>query len=269
MAILPFDTETGEVVVNEYRCISRKQSDAYNEKHRLLESEKVKSSTFTFAMMENIQEVSAVLTTAQCGYLLLLQCYIEYDTGVLINPNKSPMKPRDMIDVLQLKNKRQTFYDFFNTCLDNDIIFKLDDGKYAINSQYHFKGATTNKKVVRSYSAKVRQVYDEVKAADLGIIYRMLPYVHFRHNGLCADPFSDDTQWFTMGELADMVGVSRQHLSQRLPKITIGNEYVIARITTGGDTFFMFNPMVFRRRVREPNDTERALFHVKKRKGKN
>ena len=269
MAIMPVDMETGEVVIETHCVRSRKQIDAFAERQKSLNETKRKNTYFTFSMMENIQEVSNVLTTAQCGYLLLLQCYVEYNTGVLINADNTPMRTKDMIQVLQLKRKRQTFYDFFNTCLDNGVILEVGDGKYAVNQRYHFKGVTTSNKVVRSYSAKVRQVYDEVKASDLGLIYRMLPYVHFKHNGLCANPFEDgeNTQWFSMVGLAKTVGVSREYLTRRLPKITFGNEYVIAKIRTGGETFFMFNPMVFRRRIREPNDTEKAIFHVKK-KGK-
>jgi hypothetical protein len=231
-------------------------------------AEKGRGQDFTFSAMEHIHEVASVLTTAQCGYLLLLQCYIDYDDGRLINADRTSMSTADMMDVLQLKRKRQTFYDFFHACLENGIIIANEDGSYSVNKRYHFKGATDNPFVIRSYTAKIRQVYREVKAVDLGLIYRMLPFVHYETNALCANPNArnpDEIRWFNRKELAQAIGVSEGEISRRLPKITLGNEYVIARVTVGGQTYYMFNPLVFYRSNKAPDATARAMFNVKAR----
>ena len=67
--------------------------------------------------MPNIHEVYDALTTAQCGYLMLLQCYVDYN-GILVKSSrdKTPMTTADMMSVLQLAKKRMTFYDFLSAC---------------------------------------------------------------------------------------------------------------------------------------------------------
>ncbi|MGG4453201.1 hypothetical protein [Brevibacillus porteri] len=242
------------------------QADAYRGM-REREEFRGKQSAFTFSNMEALQEVISALTTTQCGYLLVLQCYISFDNGRLTNPDRSYMSTSDMMTVLQLGRKRQTFYDFFAACTEHDVIIANEDGSYSVNVRYHFKGATDNPFVIRSYSAKIRQVYREAKAVDLGLIYRMLPYVHYETNALCANPDERNPaniRWFNRKELAQAIGVSEGEISRRLPRITLGNEYVIAKVSVGGHPpRYMLNPFVFYRKTSEPDTTAQAMFNVK------
>jgi hypothetical protein len=222
---------------------------------------------FTFAAMEAIHEVSSALTTTQCGYLLLLQCYIDYDNNALKTTKSRYMDTADMIDVLQLKRKRSTFYKFMTACLDNAIITKTDDGVYVVDPRYHFRGTTHNQQVIRSYTAKIKHVYREMNAADLGLIYRMLPFVNYEMNALCSNPTErspEKVRWLSRRELADAIGVSEGEISRRLPKITIGDEYIIARIHVGGQTMYMFNPLVFKRNNKPVDETSQTIFSVRK-----
>lgn len=227
---------------------------------------------FTFAAMEALGEVISVLTTAQCGYLLVLQCYIEYQTNAIVNPSGEPMTTADMIGALKLTDKRSTFYAFLTACQDAAIIAKDTAGRYVINPRYHFRGSTRDKSVIRSYTAKIRQTYTSDKqAADLGLIYRMLPFVNFETNALCSNPTERDPHkidWFTGKELADAIGITETELSRRIRRLTIGEEYVIARISVGGSAKYMFNPLIFKRNNRPVDDAIQAMFNVKYRKKK-
>ncbi|RSL29117.1 hypothetical protein D7Z54_32935, partial [Salibacterium salarium] len=141
------------------------------------------------------------------------------------------------------------------------------DGEYYVNQRYHFRGAFSDQHVVKSYITKVKQVYREVKAADIGLMYRMLPYVHMETNALCDNPFEKNPQkirWFSRKELAEAIGVNPATLGRRLPKMTFGDEYVIARIKVGGSERYTFNPNVFYRRNTKPDDTLVAMFNVNK-----
>jgi hypothetical protein len=197
-----------------------------------------------------------------------LQCNVSYDGGLLLNSDKQPMSTTDMMAVLGLKHKRSTFYDFLKACIEHDIIREVD-GKYSVNERYHFKGAFDDQFVIKSYTAKIKKVYREVKAADIGLIYRMLPYVHMETNALCANPFEKDpTQitWFNRKELAEAIGVNSDTLGRRLPKMKFDGEYVVARIKVGSEPErYTFNPSVFYRQNKRPDDTLQAMFNVKKR----
>jgi hypothetical protein len=260
--------ETGEDVTAENSIVNRKQSEAYARKQEITKWQQGRQHDFTASNMRNLNEVYTVLTTAQCGYLMLLQCYVSYDGGTLINADKMPMSTADMMNVLQLKRKRSTFYDFLKACVEHGIINENTDGSYAVNERYHFRGAFNNQYVVKSYTTKIKHVYREVKATDIGLIYRMLPYVHQETNALCENPFEKDPtkiRWFNRKELAQVIGVDPDTLRRRLPKMTFDGKYVIARIKVGGaPERYTFNPSVFYRKDTAPDNTLVAMFNVAK-----
>ncbi|MFF2886656.1 hypothetical protein [Paenibacillus sp. NPDC057967] len=248
----------------EVRKSTAKQRESFREREEFTG----RAPDFTFADISEIDSVIGALTTAQCGYLLVLQCYVGYDDGRLVDGNKRVLTTALMMDVLQLKRKRQTFYDFLTVSLDNGILTKNDDGSYCVNPRYHFRGATQNRAVIRSYTAKVRHLYREVNAADIGLMYRMLPYVHYGTNALCANPTETDPmkiRWLNGKELAEAIGVHEKSLSRSLPRMKFGGEYVIARLKFGASNEpvrYFFNPNVFYRKSKAPDDTLLAMFNV-------
>lgn len=254
--------QTGEI--KELQSTAERNR-GYREK-KAKESREGRSKVFTNASMRHLHEVYDVLTTPQCGYLTLLQCYIGWDDGIIVNPDKSPMTPVDMQRVLQLTGtKRSTFNDFLSACISNGIITK-DGANYIVNERYHFKGAIDNQYVIKTYTAKVKRVYREVKANDIGLIYRMLPFVHMSTNALCADPFEKDPKnirWFTQKELAKAIGVDARTLRRRLPLMKFDGEYVVARIKLGNEPErYTMNHNVFYRQDNEPDDTLTAMFNA-------
>lgn len=255
------DIETGEDKTPEYRLRHRNQDSAY----QVTKRRRSRPRDFTASNMRNLHEVYSVLTTAQCGYLMRLQCNVSYDGGTLVNANKTPMTTADMMEVLQLTKKKSTFYDFLKACIEHDII-RENNGIYSVNPRYHFRGVFNDQYIVKTYTAKLKRVYSEVKATDIGLIYRMLPYIHYDTNTLCRNPFESNPALidpFNRKQLAEAIGVSPSELSRRLPKMTFDGEYVIAKVTVGGKQSYMFNPWVFYRKDDEPDKTLQAIFNVK------
>lgn len=271
MSIVPYNEETGELLYDAgYTITSPEQREAYKQYLREQEAKQNgRKYDFTNANMTHLHEVYDVLSTAQCGYLMLLQCYIDYETGIIVNPDKSPMTTNNMRQALQLQRKRSTFYDFLTACLDNGII--AEDGEaYIMNQRYHFKGAIKGAHAIKTYIAKIKRVYSEVKATDIGLIYRMLPLVHMSTNALCDNPFEKDpkkVRWLNRKELAEHIGVDPAFLGRRLPLMKFDGEYVVARIKVGSEPErYTMNPSVFYRQDKTPDDTLLAMFSVEKRK---
>lgn len=264
MTLKIYNADTGEDLTHDYTLRHRNQDEAY---HRMKHAEG-RQSAFTATNMRNLHEVYDALTTAQCGYLMRLQCNVGFDDNTLENADKTPMTTADMMAVLGLDRKRSTFYDFLDACMNAEII-RNNDESYSINERYHFRGAFSDQYVVKSYTAKIKRVYREVKAADIGLIYRMLPYVHYDTNALCENPYevnATNIRWFTRKSLAEAIGVSPGEISRRLPRMTFDGEYVIAQVTVGGRKMYMFNPWVFYRKNGAPDSTLQAVFNVKPRK---
>ncbi|MCA1184633.1 hypothetical protein [Bacillus licheniformis] len=262
--LLVVNAETGEDLSTDYTLRHRNQDEAFREQQKQTTDRR----DFSNANMSNIHEVYDALTTAQCGYLMLLQCYVDYN-GVLVKSSrdKTPMTTADMMSVLQLAKKPRTFYDFLSACTAHDII-REEDGIYSVNERYHFKGNFGSQYVVKLYTAKIKKVYSEVKATDIGLIYRMLPFVHYETNALCENPFEKNPKhirWFNKKELAVAIGVTPDTLGRRLKQMKFDGEFVVARIKVGSEPErYTFNPNVFYRQSKAPDKTLLAMFNVNK-----
>lgn len=261
------DEETGEILIaapaEGHSIRTSKQDSAYRE----LTDFKGRQHEFSAGDIEHMPEVVKMLTTAQCGYLMLLQCYVSFDSsGLLVNPDKSPMNHRDMRRVLGMTRKHQTFKDFYNACIINGIIVELANSNYAINEKYHFRRNFRNRNVVKLYHTKIKRLYNTTSAANLGLLYRMLPFVHYETNALCANPNEPDPYkivWLKRDTLARAIGVSPTEFSRRIPALKIDGEFVIGQAKVGNTRKYMLNYKVFYRRNREADDTLKGLFNDK------
>lgn len=263
-----YHPETGERIVwgtaSDHKLVSKAQAEAYKEREEF----KGRQSDFTFSAMDALHEVVSVLTKAQCGFLFLLQCYVSYETNTLVNVDRTPMTTKDMRKALGLEgSKRRTFYDFLRKVTGCGIIVENENGSYSMNERYHFRGVVPiGLSVVKSYSAKIQALYGKIRPEDLGLLYRMLPLVHYSTNTLCANPgetVPEKIYGLNRKELAAAIGVSVGEISRRLSKMIVDGEYVIAKVSVGGSDSYMLNPWIFYRKTKKPDDTLAAIFRIK------
>lgn len=251
---------TGKV----YRVKSLEQEEA--ERRYAQQGGKGRKETFFFNGMERLDYVIEALTTAQCGYLLVLSSYIDFDGLIIRSENdKSPMSTADMQRVLRLSGTKQSsFYDFLDACLSHGIITDSGDGRFYVTRRFHFRGKTEGERVVKTIIAKLREMYTEVSAHDIGLLYRMIPYIHVDSNILCANPEEKSPKHvrkLNRKQLAEVADVSPALISRATGRMTYRGKSVFAKISTATDgTYYMLNPEVFKRNDREYNVTERTIF---------
>jgi hypothetical protein len=243
-----------------YKIISVEQIEALKKKEYQLRGRQL---SFTLSDMENIKEVIANVPEKHCGYLLYLQCFLGFD-GVIRNPDKSPMTYDDMMK--KLKVGKTVLYEFMDTMKSNNIILvdkKEDAELYRIDSRYHWRGKTNNPRVIKSFTARVKELYDEVNARDLGFLYKLLPYVHQGTNMICVNPYEpnvDKIVALNKSDIARVTGASEKTVYNKMRKLKFGDEYVFAEVRRGNERFYMINPFVFYRKRGVPDPTLRALF---------
>jgi CRP-like cAMP-binding protein len=261
--------ETGEIVreVDFDTCYIRShtQDEAYRKK--LKATEFGRSHAFTFTNMEAIKEVIEQLDDSECGYLLYLQCFIDFD-GKLVqgNRDKTPMTKQDVQETLGIS--RPVFTKFWKSMTDNGIIYELE-GKYFINRRFHFKGTSDNSKVIRSFTTKVRELYTQKNAKDLGFIYKLLPFVHYETNTICHNPFEAEPQRImkmSQQDIADVTGTDRITVNRKMKRLTLGDEYLFAEVNVGKTKCYMLNPFVFYRKNGKPDATLQTIFAIKGKK---
>lgn len=245
------DPTTGELYdMSEYSLRSKKQDEAY----KRIQYYQQDNRHFSFADMENIKIVISNVKTVDCGYLLILQCYMEYGTG------KLTISRKEMQKVLGIS--RATFQRFWATMDIHGIIFE-DNGEFYVKPDFHFRQQPNHNRVIKLFTTTLKQLKDVLKPAELGFLYKLLPYVHYDTNMICADPFTEpeNIQFLNKTQIALLVGMDEKKTSKLLDKLRkIGIVAETIRQDDKRDRIFTLNPYVFYRKKGKPDCTLRSLF---------
>jgi len=233
----------------EYLKNKQKQQEAYKDK--VIKENNRKQNKFTNTNMDTIDYVSLHLTNAQIGYLVILKDYLDYKGNLVHSQkDKTPLKTADFLRVLGLVGKESTFKDFRKKCLEAEIMFYNGEEKtYSINQNIVFKGAFKGMRVVSMVTKGSKEGSKDVKPEELAMIFKLQKHVHQKTMALVKNPEETDLnklEFMKAKELAEYLGVTPSYLSQKLYKIVINNEYIVARIKAGKEpTKFMLNPNIF------------------------
>lgn len=260
------DVETGEDRTSEHVITNRNQAEAYAKLKREEEAKlRGRSHDFTFSVMDALHEVTSVLTNAQCGYLLVLQGYADYNGRLVCSDRATYMRASNMAEALGLSDRRSTFYDFLSQATAHKII-RHEDGVYTINQRYHFRGPLNGRIAVQAFTQNIRKAFKENKPEDLGLIYRMLPFVNVRYNTLCHNPeerLVDAVKPLKAKELAEVCGISPATLSRRFREWTFNERYILAKVAIGQRTQYMFNPFIINRGKDRNDSIAKGIFDIK------
>ncbi|MFP5111616.1 hypothetical protein ACSU64_04430 [Bacillaceae bacterium C204] len=235
-----------------------------------------KQNKFTNTNMKEINYICQSLTNAQLGYLMILQCYINYD-GKLVKSQKdnTPFKTCDFLRVLGLVGKESTFKDFRKKGLEKGIlIYDGEEKTYFINKKYIFKGAFKGMNVVSMVTKGIKEGLDGTKPEELAMIFKLQQFVNFKTMALVKNPSEvdvDGLEFMKAKDLSEALGVTPSYLSQKIYRLSVNEEYVVAKIKVGKEpTRFMLNPNIFFRgdyaQVQEEIAVDVAPFFKMKKK---
>jgi len=263
------DLDTGEVKGDFYPDLqivrSKKQDEAY--KRKLQRQQEGRQHEFTFSDMEQMKEVISMLDEKTCGYLLYLQCFVNFDNVLVKGQSKTPMTKKDIQETLKIG--KSAFAEFFKKVTKASVLLANEDGTFSINSRYHFRGKTQNERVIKSFTSKVKELYGQVNSKDLGFLYLLLPYVHYETNILCSNPFERNVEKIeplSQLELSEIVGSDDRTTYRKIKKLQFDGMFVLAEVRCGKEKHYKLNPFVFYRKDGYPDTSLRADFLVKRKK---
>lgn len=192
----------------------------------------------------------------------MIQPYIAFKTNVLVSAGRDskPLTAADMAKIWGVS--KRTALTVLAEFERRSIVFETD-GVYTVNDRYHFR-----KKVGRGADTLIKTFFTtlkkfELSPADLGCVYKLLPYVHYDTNMVCADPFAEPHAIRFLGdkEIGDIMGLSdrkTKDVMKRLRQSGIIGEWI--NVKDKREKFTILNPYVFYRKAGEPDETLRALF---------
>lgn len=239
-----------------------------------------KSKAFTFTKMENVKAISNKFSNVELGYFLVLQSYVDYDNLLIVSShNKQPMSKRDIGGILRIKH-RGHLKKLLDRFIDSHLLIEKEvivDGEYFtgyyVNTDFHFKGTTRSRKIVKVFSNQVRRLYSEhltekglKQPADLGFVYKISPYIHYETNILCSNPYEESAaniQKLGLNELCRITGLDMKNLQNKIKKLRWNGMTVFAKVSKGKRVHLKVNPLVFYRKDGEPDESLLADFLVK------
>lgn len=252
--------KTGEIVREldkGDKVVSKEQSESYK---RHLDKVNDKRH-FSFAFMENIKELIPKLSNVHLGYLLKLQCYMEFGTGVLIGEDGKGMTKK--IEIQSALNISKDVNKRFSKALEDNGVLEKVNGKYRVNPAYHFRGKIKEEMVIKLFTTTLKQLCEVLKPAEIGFLYKLLPYIHYETNMICFDPNviePYDIEFLNVKAIAQLIGMEEKKVSTLLTKLRKASIVAEVRRENKKNIFFVLNPYVFYRKSGFPDDTLRGMF---------
>lgn len=254
------DNETGEVVKELKagdRIISKKQAESYNNRTG------TDKRHFSFGKMKKMKEIAEKLDAKKCGYIVKLLPFMQYGTGYLLKEDGSVMKTKtDLGNGIGVK-KVASRNKIIDTLMEVSAI-EVDEIGYKVNPDIHIRNVVTGNELIKLFKTTLEKLSNDLKPAELGYLYKLLPYVHYQTNLICSDPFEENPEilfFLNQTSLGELLGLEHKEIKNFITKLR--KKGVIAEALNESDTRnkkYYVNPYIFYRKKGYPDDTLRSMF---------
>lgn len=279
------DIETGEILENIVSYRTKEQQEIIeNEKRKkaFRDAQGTDKHPFYFAKMERVKEADKMLSMKEMGYFLVMQSYISYDNMLKMeNDAKLPMTKKELMEVLKIKKPHtlnallKKFAELQLVSEEKVELYGKQYKAFFINKEYCFRKDVNSrasvKKTVRVFMDNLKELYaeDKIKPADVGFIYRLIPFVNYHHNLLTANPYEMDAskdEYLTVSDIAQALDMEEKLVSKKVSGLYWGDMAVFARIKRGRETILKVNPLIIYRQEGYPPASLYAEFVIGKKK---
>ncbi|SDE01772.1 hypothetical protein SAMN05428987_0205 [Paenibacillus sp. CF095] len=263
------DVDTGYMIadkvnLNTHTIINNAQREAYKEKleyQQRLERYKYRTDNpFTMVNMEGARDLLATerLSNKELGYFLVLQSYIGYDNMLKMSLGaRIPMTEKELAEVLRIRDKR-TYSNILRKFMELDLIqskkvslFKKEYEALYISNVYCLRGTSKENKLVKVFIKAMQELYSQkdIKPADIGFLYRILPYMHFQSNHLVRHPYEKDfssAEALSLRDVVEITGMDEKNVKEHL-RIKLSGVHVFGSFKAGKNSVYKVNPSLFYR----------------------
>lgn len=241
--------DTGELhreLKDDDRITTKEQREFYKKRVNVKYEGK-----FVNNMDKNLKEVSDKLTLSQLGLFASLFRFMDFKDKRLKHDGRNLTKTT-ISKILGLNY--HTTNKQLKGLVDSDLLIAHKVGnhnEYEINDSFVFIGKFLKKEFsTKIFTVKFAEMTDGMKLNEIGLFYRLIPYVNTERYVLCYNPYETDVDGInaiqTYTEIANIVGVDRSHISKLMNKI--GSKYLIINVAAGKNNVFVVNPELVSRK---------------------
>ena len=254
-----YNEKNGELVSISYDTLLLTEVELRRRKKQNYFADKMRNpafddyGTFLWLCFNPIENLFPDLNGTEVTMLIMLSTFIDY-SNLLLTPNNKRMRQSDLVTLLQ--TSKATISRFVNKLKKNNIIDEKPNGDMYLNTKSFYRGEyrQCQARTTRVYIDTCRKLYyasEKGQRNKLSFIFRMIPWMDYRHNILVANPYEkdeDNVQPISLGDFAEFIGYGRTNSSslwKTISKIKIDGEPVVLAVMRNlnmTDATVMVNP---------------------------
>jgi len=213
---------------------------------------------YSLTNMRTVPELLGDVPRKLLGYVLMLQPHIEYGTNALIRGEGDDTRLRAADFAKVWKVQRRAAIENVAELERLSIIFGNADGTYTINERYHFRGKvrdeTAEGAVIKTFFTAFKRF--DLKPAEWGFVYSLLPFVHYESNVICADPFEanpENVRYLSEKQIAEKLQMDYREARRILKRLRDARIATSTNIGDQRESLTQMNPFVFFRQAGYPS----------------
>lgn len=216
------------------------------------------------AYQSSIQSISRILTLTQAGAIIKLLPYMRFKAnGKLIDGGK-PLNQRSLARIF--KRSRSATTEILRDLEKLGVISVTKEGRantFYISAKFHSMGELSGERFTKIYVGKLAEVCEGLDLKEIGLLYKVLPYFHYREFYLCANPNEPDIEkliFLDRNGLAAAVGHDVATVSSLVKKLR--SQKAMLSTKSGNSVRYLVHPDLFGRQRNESEWTRsvRKLF---------
>lgn len=254
------DTQSGEVTQyltqNEKDILDKKYTSA-NPTNKCNETDCRKSSDLFYMFVEEMcgsfyhNYYNNVVQHKYIFRFLYICTYMNFKNYIELGNSKDENKlatKKDIQEILKLKD--QQFYETYNYLIDNELLI-VENEYIKINSDFCNKGKLTkNNGVVRMFNNAIQYLYEQSNTKEhnkIGMLIKLLPYVHFDTNILCENPTEENEKLIKplrQKKILEILDITKPTVSSLLNLTILDNkEFAFIKFSNGAfKNVYVINP---------------------------
>ncbi|QNK54553.1 hypothetical protein [Paenibacillus sp. PAMC21692] len=259
-----YDEDTGESLMlvdsQKYSVMSHEEIDAIRESRR---RQKVidnagSGRSYVVSYHEPIRKLNEILTLNEIGVIMKLIPYMRFDRAGELMDGKRRMGIDEIMKAIG-KSRRWTV-ELVGNLARFGVLVAERSGKrnvYNVHESYHTIGSTVETgPFTRVYQTKTRADIANVSIQAAGLLYKMIPYIHYHYLYLCCNPNvrkAEDILHLSQNRFAAEVGVDDDTASRGMQELIRAG--FVMRSEAFGARIIRMNPdVMFRKRPRKEYD---------------
>lgn len=188
---------------------------------------------------------------------ILLIMHLNFNNN-LYDDDRNRIKKGNLGKIWDTKNNRKSVYETFNILKEEGFIYETEEGYIMINKEIAQKGKVIKADDIaftRLISKNIKEMYmntDAKSRKQLANLFRIIPFINFKHNILCENPTEIDYEKIiplTWSDLARMCDYDEKKQLARFKKdlfnITVDGYDAIGEFKSKNVYKIVINPKVY------------------------